>query len=255
MKSKIIIFEANKNDGIMSKNQKFYDKTLSEEERQEVFHQRRLELGKKLGIDGNHIFKANQKGQYEVEYENGKYIILKKEHMTKEDYYEEFLPADILIISKEYPNIAVGNPAADCPILICEDRKKGYTALSHCGATYINRYLPKDTIKALINACQSNPEEIYAYISSCIKKESYCYDQYPKWAKEEFWKEFISVKEKDYYIDLVGAIRQQLQEEGITHIEESPINTATDSNYYSHSEALKGKQKKLGQNFIGFYYK
>ncbi len=77
----------------------------------------------------------------------------------------------------------MANPQADCPILICEDRKKGYTALVHCGAIYIDRRLPQDTIKTLFDCCNSNIDDIYVYVGSCIKKESYIYDCYPKWAK------------------------------------------------------------------------
>ena len=52
-----------------------------------------------------------------------------------------------------------------------------------------------------------------------------------------------------------GAIRKQLEQIGIKHIEESPIDTITDSRYYSHRAASMGKKEKLGQNFVGFYYK
>ena len=256
MKSKIVIFEANKLDGIMSKNPKFYPENIPEEERLRIFHQDRINLGKKLGLNGNHIFKGRQKGLSNIDYPDGKYILLNEKHMTKEDYYMEDLQADILVISKDYPNIIVGNPQADCPIIICEDRKKGYTALSHCGAPYIDRYLPIDTIMALKDCCNSNIDDIYVYIGSCIHKESYIYDRYPKWAKnKEVWENYIEEKDNNYYIDLVGAILKQLKSIGIKHIEVSPINTATNPNYYSHTEEARGNQKDGGQNFVGFYYK
>ena len=256
MKSKIVIFEANKIDGKMSKNPKFYPKDTSEEERYEIFHQDRINLGKKLGVDGNHILRSIQKGLSKVDYEDGKYILLDDKYMKKVDYYFEPLPADILIISEKYPKIIVGNPQADCPVIICEDRNKGYTALSHCGATYINRQLPQDTIKSLIDCCNSNIEDIYVYIGSCIKKESYIYDKYPPFAtNKEVWEGFITEKDNNYYIDLPGAIIKQLESIGIKHIKESPIDTAKDPNYYSHVEEVAGRQKEGGQNFVGFYYK
>ena len=256
MKSKIVIFETNKADGKMSKNPKFYPKKTSEEERLELFYQDRLNLGKKLGLDGNHIFKGRQKGLCKINYPDGKYILLNEKHMTKEDYYLEDLQTDILIISEKHPNIIVGNPQADCPIIICEDRNKGFTALSHCGAVYIDRKLPIDTIKALIDCCNSNIDDIYVYIGSCVHKESYIYDRYPKWAKnKEVWNKYIEEKDNNYYIDLVGAIVEQLESIGIKNIEISPINTATDPNYYSHVEEVAKRQKDGGQNFVGFYYK
>ncbi len=258
MNSKIIIFEANRKDGIFSAGKKFYSKGTNKKIREQEFYQARLKLGKKIGINGNHIFRPYQKGEYkpDVNYRNGKYIIIDKTHMRKKDYFREILKADILIISEEYPDIAIANPSADCPVIICEDRNKGYTALSHCGGRYINRYLPRDTIKALINGCNSNPEDIYVYIGSCIKKESYTYDRRPKWAtNHKVWQGFIEKREKEFYIDLIGPIKKQLEEIGITHIEESPINVAKEKDYYSNHEASKDLKEKLGQNFIGFYYK
>ncbi len=256
MKSKIVIFESNKLDGKMSKNPKFYPKNTTEKERYERFHQDRINLGKKLGIDGNHILRSSQKGLSKFDYKDGKYILLDDKYMKKEDYYFEPLPADILVISDKYPKVIVGNPQADCPVIICEDRNKGYTALSHCGATYINRKLPIDTIKSLIDCCNSDVEDIYVYIGSCIKKESYIYDKYPSWATDkEVWEGYITKENDGYHIDLPGAIIKQLKSIGIKHIEESPINTTTDPNYYSHVEEVRGRQKEGGQNFVGFYYK
>ncbi len=258
MDSKIKIFEANKKDGIFSIGKKFYPKGTLKKVREEEFYQARLRLGKKLGINGNHIFRPYQKGEYkpDVDHEDGAYIIINDKHMRKRDYFREVLPADILILPEKYKEVIVGNPSADCPVIICEDRKLGYTALSHCGGKYINRYLPRDTIKALIDGCQSNIEDIYVYIGSCIKKESYTYDKRPRWAtNKSVWKGFIEKKGKEYYIDLIGAIRKQLEEIGISHIEESPIDVAQDENYYSNHEVSKGIKEKSGQNFIGFYYK
>ena len=256
MESKIVIFECNKKDGKMSKNPKFYSNDTSEEERNERFHQDRINLGKRLGIDGNHILKSRQKGLSSVEYPDGKYILITEKHLTKEDYYYEDLPADILIISKKHPKVIIGNPQADCPVLICEDRRKGYTALSHCGAIYINRKLPVDTIKALFDCCKSNTTDIYVYIGSCVKKESYIYDTYPSWATNtEVWDGFITKGKDGYHIDLIGAIEKQLKEIGIKNIKISPIDTAKNADYYSHTLEKKGLQKDGGQNFVGFYYK
>lgn len=258
MESKIQIFEAKIEDGIFSWGKKFYPKGTLKKERVECFHKDRLNLGKKLGFDGNHIFRTYQKGEYtpDVDYKDGTYIILDKKNMRKKDFYREVLPADILIISEKYKEIAIANPSADCPILICEDRNKGYTALSHCGGKHINRNLPRDTIKAMLKGCNSNLEDLYVYIGTCIHKESYIYDKYPLWAtNKRVWKDNIEKKGNNYYIDLIGAILNQLQEIGITHIECSPINSATDPNYYSHAAFSRKEKEKQGQNFIGFYYK
>ena len=252
MKSQIEIFETGIKDGIMSKNKKFYKENLTQEEINKIFLETRLKFAKKYNLNGLHIFQALNK----LNYPDGKYIVISEENMTKEDYWSEELPADILIISNKYKNIIVGNQMSDCPILIAEDRRLGVTALAHCGASYINRNLPIQTIMALENEYHSNLNDIYVYIGSCIKTESYVYDSYPSWAtNKEVWKDCIKKEQSLYKIDLVKAIKKQLKSIGISHIKVSKIDTFKDKNYYSHLAEYNGIKEKSGQNFVGFYYK
>lgn len=257
MKSQIEIFETGIKDGIMSKNKKFYKENLTQEEINKIFLETRLKFAKKYNLNGLHIFQALQKTPLnKLNYPDGKYIVISEENMTKEDYWSEELPADILIISNKYKNIIVGNQMSDCPILIAEDRKLGVTALAHCGASYINRNLPIQTIMALENEYHSNLNDIYVYIGSCIKTESYVYDSYPSWAtNKEVWKDCIKKEQSIYKIDLVKAIKKQLKSIGISHIKVSKIDTFKDKNYYSHLAEYNGIKEKSGQNFVGFYYK
>lgn len=144
---------------------------------------------------------------------------------------------------------------ADCPILIIEDRKNGVTALSHCGASYIDRKLPEQTVEALIKEFCSKPENLYVYIGSNIKKESYIYDKYPTWATNiDVWDNFIIEFNNNYHINLEGAIIKQLEKYNIKNIEVSPYDTATDDIHYSHRAYAQGNETKKGQNFVGFYY-
>lgn len=257
MKSQIEIFETGIKDGIMSKNKKFYKENLTQEEINKIFLETRLKFAKKYNLNGLHIFQALQKTPLnKLNYPDGKYIVISEENMAKEDYWSEELPADILIISNKYKNIIVGNQMSDCPILIAEDRKLGVTALAHCGASYINRNLPIQTIMALENEYHSNLNDIYVYIGSCIKTESYIYDSYPSWAtNKEVWKDCIKKEQSIYKIDLVKAIKKQLKSIGISHIKVSKIDTFKDKNYYSHLAEYNGIKEKSGQNFVGFYYK
>lgn len=257
MKSQIEIFETGIKDGIMSKNKKFYKENLTQEEINKIFLKTRLKFAKKYNLNGLHIFQALQKTPLnKLNYPDGKYIVISEENMTKEDYWSEELPADILIISNKYKNIIVGNQMSDCPILIAEDRRLGVTALAHCGASYINRNLPIQTIMALENEYHSNLNDIYVYIGSCIKTESYVYDSYPSWAtNKEVWKDCIKKEQSIYKIDLVKAIKKQLKSIGISHIKVSKIDTFKDKNYYSHLAEYNGIKEKSGQNFVGFYYK
>ena len=257
METKIKIFESCVSDGIMSRNKKFYPETMDQEEINEQFLQTRINLGKKHGFDGKKIIQALQKTEInKIDYPDGQYHEITEKDLNKEDLWYVEIPEDILIISEKYKKIVVGNQMADCPILIIEDRKKGITALSHCGAPYINRYLPYQTGEILIKIYNSNPTDLYAYIGSCAKKENYIYDKYPKWAtNEKVWENSIIKNNDNYHIDMDSAIINQLNKLGITNITISQNDTIESDLYYSHSAAVKGNNSKKGQNFVGFFYK
>ena len=256
LNSKITIFECGINEGVFSQHKKFYAPNSTKSEIRRQFDVVKKRCGEHFGFDDKKVFQAKQKNdQNKIEYPNGKYIVLEDKHMHKDDFWDEELPADILILKEQYKGIVVGNQMADCPILIVEDRKQGVTALSHCGASYIDRELPKDTIKALQKEFNSSIDDLYVYVGTCAKKESYVYDTYPRWANNEYmWKDNIEEKQDGFHIDMNGAIRIQLEQLGIKHIEESPRNTITDDKYYSHYSSVRGNNKKLGQNFVGFFY-
>lgn len=256
MKSKITIFESNIEDGIMSRNKKFYPSTLTQDQIDEKFLQTRLKLGDKYNFNGKKIFQAAQKTETNnIKYKDGQYIVISDKNLKKDDYWYEELPADILIITKEYPNIVVGNQMADCPILIAEDRKLGVTALAHCGVSYIDRELPKQVIEALEYEYNSNLSDIYVYIGSCAKKETYIYETYPRWAiNKKVWESYIIEDNNKYHIDITGAIINQLKNKGITNIRVSPNDTISDKKIYSHYAAVNNIPKAIGQNFVGFYY-
>lgn len=257
MESKIIIFESGVSDGIMSNNKKFYNNDMSQEEIDKVFLEKRIEFGKKNNINGTKIYRATQKNSInKLEYPDGQYLVLDSNNITEDAWYESLI-ADIIIMPYNTKKIALAHQMADCPIMIAEDRKIGVTALSHCGAAYINRKLPKQTIEALQKEYHSNLEDIYVYIGSCAHKENYVYNEYPHWAtNEKVWKDsIIKQADKQYHIDMPKAIINQLKDIGIKNIEISPNDTIVDERYYSHAGYYQGKKKESGQNIVGFYYK
>ena len=256
LNTKIKIFETGISEGIFSRNKKFYDSSLNEEDINNIFDKVKENVGKKYGFNSKHIFQALQKTDTnKINYPDGKYVVLDDSYMDDRDYFKKNIETDILIISEKYKNIVVGNQMADCPIVIVEDRKKGVSALSHCGATYINRELPIQTVQALIKEYNSNLEDLYVYIGSCAKKENYIYDQYPNWATNKaVWENNIVKKSDGYHIDMNSAIENQLKRMGIKNILSSDIDTITNDNYYSHRAFMLGNEKKKGQNFVGFFY-
>ena len=258
-KYKLVIFETNKKEGCMSLAKHLYPANITEEEIKKRLELVKNRIGKKYNFDGSHILQPSQKDvEKNINYPDGTYTKVDPKKLTKEDYWYEKLPCDILIITKENPNIVIGHRMADCPVIIVEDKRKQVVAVSHCGASQINRKVPSYTIKALLESENSNIKDIHVYIGSCIKKESYQYDKYPTWATDcEVWKECINLEKKLYHIDLVKAITNQLKKEGILeeNIKVSPIDTYTNDDYYSHSEFIRNPESKRGQNFVGCFYK
>ena len=255
MKSKIVIFEGNQKEGIFSRSKRFYKDNATEEEIENELRESRIRLGNKYGFSGLKMFQPIQKMEDNDTYPDDKAVIIDEKYMTKDDYFQEPIYADILIITKDYPQVALAHRMADCPVLIAEDRKIGVTAIAHCGIYHINRGLPKAIIKSLIDKFNSNPKDIYLYIGSHIKKDSYLYNTYPPQAtNKEVWKDSIVLKKDKYHIDLETAIRNQLKEYQLAEINVSPIDTATHPYYASHRKEKEGFPEKKGQNIVGFYY-
>ena len=254
--SKIVIFEGNKEDGIFSKSPKFYDDKFNENDINKELKAARIRLGNKYKFNGLKMLQVTQKMEDNDDYQDNKCIIVTEKHLKKEDYFDEEIKADILIISRKYKGVVLCHRMADCPILIAEDRKKEVTAITHCNLYHINRELPKELIKSLIKKFNSKPKDIYLYIGSHIHKENYIYDKYPpKATNKVVWKEAIEKIENDYHIDLIKAITNQLNEYNLAEIKISPIDTYSDDRYASHCAVCRGNKNKLGQNIIGFYYK
>lgn len=256
MDSQIVIFEGNKNEGIFSKAKKFYKDGATDQEIYLAIKEARIKLGKKYNFSGLKMFQVNQKMEDNDSYPDNKYVLIDDTYMQKEDYFTEEIKADILVITNKYKKVALSHRMADCPVLIVEDRKKGIAAITHCGIYHINRGLPREFIKVMLNEFKCNREDLYLYIGSHIHKENYIYDKYPPIAtKKEIWNNAIEEINGKFYINLEKAIINQIEEFNLREIKVSPINTATDTSYASHREATLGNKDKLGQNIVGFYFK
>lgn len=256
MESKIVIFEGNQEQGIFSKARKFYSEKTTDEDIKKQIKEARIKLGQKYNFNGLKMFQVIQKMEDNEDYPDNKYVLIDEKYLKKEDYFEEEIKADILIITSKYKNIALSHRMGDCPVLIAEDREKEVAAIVHCNLYHINRGLPKELINTLIKEFNCDPKNIYLYIGSHIHKENYIYDKYPpKATNKDIWKDAIEKIGNDYHIDVEKAILNQLEEFDLAEVKISPINTYTEKNYASHAAAFHGNKDKMGQNIVGFYYK
>ena len=255
MESQIVIFESTNKEGYFSKNEKFYSIKLKRYI-EDKFSETRKNMGKNFNFNYLKMFEVKQKMQDNDEYPDNKYVVLDETYMKKEDFLDEEIHADILIISNKYPGIAVGHRQADCPVLILEDRRQGLTAICHTNTIHINRELPKHLVKTLIDDFNSKASDLYLYVGAFVKKENYIYDRYPIWAtNEQVWQNAIIKEDDGYHIDMERAILDQIKMFDLKEVYINPIDTAAENSYASHTMFVKGHKEKAGQNFIGFYYK
>lgn len=253
------IFESTTKHGPISPSSKFYPKSWTTDKIKQDFLERRLLLGKENGFDGKKIIVPIQKSETTKHlYPDGKYILITKQLIENyDDLWDLNLYADTLIIDNNLPGIVLGFPAADCPILIIEDKANNICALSQCGAEYINRELPISTLNSLKEVANTKEKDFRIYISSCAKVNHYIYDKYPKWAtNKKVWTNNIHISSNKYHINLENAIVQLLLKNNIklSQIYINPKDTITDPTLYSNSASHNQTKDKLGRQLIGCFY-
>ena len=229
------IIYSKREDGIMSDDEIFYPK---EEERKNKFELNKKNFLQKYNLDNVNILIPIQKTIYEEQdetfnYQDGTYEILTKENVTKYLKGEKYFHDDFLIMDSDI---------------------NWMIALAHCGGEYINRLLPQQMVDALIKESNVKPQNIKAYITPCISKESYDYDKYPPVASnKDAWKNAIEQREDFYYIDLRKAIVNQLLSKGLQkeNMIISDKDTREDNDFYSHVAYKKGDINKNGRFIAG----
>lgn len=248
------IFESTVQDGPMSIQKQFYSDDMSKQNRKENLLKRRLSLGEKKGFNGKRIIIPSQNCN-----QNGTYTVINEKTTDGyDDLWDLDIPSDIFLLEEKTKSIALAYPVADCPVLIAEDTQNKVTALTHCGAEFINRELPIDLIKSLEQHTNAKKEDIILYMSSCADVEHYTYDNYPSWATNKaVWKHHIFKDNGYYHIDLRGSVLEQLENYRISkdQITVNPKDTITNPTLYSNSATYHNIPNKNGRFLVGCFYK
>lgn len=136
--------------------------------------------------------------------------------------------ADALVVTK--PGHGLFLSIADCAGLIIHDPVKKVLMVSHVGRHSAEIDGAQRSIEYLKKQLDCNPVDLRVWVSPAVGKESY-----PLRARDGK--------------SLHEVIRAQLLEAGIEkkNTEFSAIDTATSSNYFSHSQFLAGKRKSDGR--------
>ena len=236
--------------GCMNTKPSCYPEGMSLEKRQIEFlkHRALLAIDNDFAFNPYKFYMPSQNGE-------GKAVELTREMIEAcEDGWDLDIPGDILVVTDKTPGVVAGFPVADCPVIIASDLKNGVTATAHCSANMIDNYLPKLTIEALQSDYNSKLDDIYVFIGAHAGN-SWTYDTWPKWAKEDFWEKTGAITEKDgiYRINLRVAMLSQLNPEVFDTFIINNDDTITNPNYYSNSAARTDKSKD-GRHFEGAYY-
>ena len=162
----LVIFETNNQEGSMRKSKKFYPASYTEEDIKNDLLKVREKIGEKYNFDGKKILQPTQKDVDFIEdYPDGAFKKVSEINLDVADLWEEKIPCDILILTATDPKIVVGHRMADCPVLIIEDRAQQVVAVSHCGASQINRKVPFYTEEALLKEYNSKKENLKREVS------------------------------------------------------------------------------------------
>lgn len=128
------------------------------------------------------------------------------------------------------PSIALFLPIADCVGTVLYDPVKQVLMLSHLGRHSLEQNGGQKSVAFLVDKYGTDPHDLQIWMTPAPNQEVY---------------PIFKLNNKG----LVEAAIEQLQAAGVqpNHITASPFDTATDPNYFSHSEFLKGNKPTNGR--------
>lgn len=141
---------------------------------------------------------------------------------------EPTLESDALVVTK--PGHALFLPLADCIGAVIHDTKQNILMLSHLGRHNLEQFGGTKSIEYLIDEHKSSPSDLTVWLSPAAGPENY-----PLFAFDNRSLHNVAV--------------EQLKKAGIPaeNIAVSPIDSAADPDYFSHSQFLKGNRETDGR--------
>jgi len=135
---------------------------------------------------------------------------------------------DAMVVTK--PGHALFLPLADCVGAVLHDPTKGILMLSHLGRHNLEQFGATKSVEYLISEHHVVPKDLTVWLSPAASKVFY-----PVYAFDNR--------------SLYDVTTEQLLAAGVAreNIDISPIDSAADTNYYSHSQFLKGNRADDGR--------
>jgi len=142
--------------------------------------------------------------------------------------------ADVLYT--EQSGVGLFLPVADCVATVLYDPVLKHLALAHLG----RHATLADTMVTVVNYMQtrgSKASDIIVWMAPSVKQQSYRMEYFDN-ANDPKWQPFCEQRDGGYYLDLQGYNQARAVECGVpaANIAVSPVDTATDMHYFSHSQ-------------------
>jgi len=167
-----------------------------------------------------------------ITYDREKYVdyrVVSSDEKRKSMRQREVIAvADALVVTE--PGHALFLTLADCCGVVLHDPVKSVLMLSHVGRHSAEQDGAWRSVEFLQQTCNSNPADLKVWLSPAVGKATY------------------PLTKKDGH-SLHEEILAQLAQAGVltNNIEVCEVDTATDENYFSHSEFKKGNRKLDGR--------
>lgn len=136
-------------------------------------------------------------------------------------------PSDALITTE--PGVALFLPVADCVATTIYDEENGVLMLTHLGRQSLEQQGGYKSVQHLVDQYGSKSENVKVWLSPTVNKEVYPIHKLNGMGMKE-------------------AVYEQLDKAGVNqaNIVDANADTATDLNYFSYSEFLKGNRSVDG---------
>lgn len=147
--------------------------------------------------------------------------------------YTAGVHADAIIVQE--PGVGVFLPVADCVATVAYDQRTKRFAVMHLGR---HSTLARLMAKTLIEMRQlgSHMEDIIIWMAPSVQGSHYKLEYFTH-EQEDEWNHFFTKTDDGYFIDMQGYNASLAMAQGVAteNIYRSSVNTATDDNYFSHS--------------------
>ena len=145
-------------------------------EKRNIFKLHRRNFAKTMGINWKHMFMADQ--DIEKTGCRGSVFEITRDYVKANPNGWSDIPEDLLVVRKGVPDVVIGHPVADCPVVMMVDQKQKIAIEGHCSGALIGEMLPTLMVEALESKYDSKVDDIFTYVSAHAG-ETWVYDSIP----------------------------------------------------------------------------